>query len=108
MRPDFVTAPYTPTLRQLADQGVFFNHHHSVYISSTEVNGTALITGSCPAHSTIVANTEYRPGINPRAPVDVQDLEPVRKGDEISGGHYLARDCSLGIDLLGSSDKMRG
>ena len=90
MRPDFVTAQYTPTLRQLADEGVFFNHHHSVYISSTEVNGTALITGSCPAHSTIVANTEYRPGINPHAPVDVQDLEPVRKGDEISGGHYLA------------------
>jgi arylsulfatase A-like enzyme len=90
MRPDFVTAQYTPTLRQLADEGVIFNRHHPVYISSTEVNGTALITGSCPAHSTIVGNTEYRPGINAHQPVDTQDLEPVRKGDEISGGHYLA------------------
>jgi len=90
MRPDFVTAQYTPTLRQLADQGVFFNHHHPVYISSTEVNGTALLTGACPSRSTIVANTEYRPGINPQKPVDVQDSESVRQGDKITGGHYIA------------------
>ena len=90
MRPDFVTAQTTPTLYQLTQGGTFFKKHHPVYISSTEVNGTALITGSCPAHSTIIGNTEYRPGIDPHGPIDTQDLEPLRKGDELTGGHYLA------------------
>src|SRR4051794_31094151 len=40
MRPDFITAQYSPTLYQLARRGVFFSHHHSVYLSATEVNGT--------------------------------------------------------------------
>src|SRR6266576_3950214 len=41
MRPDFITPQYTPTLYQLAASGVFFKKHHPVYISTTEVNGTA-------------------------------------------------------------------
>ena len=90
MRPDFVTERYTPTLWQLANEGTFFSRHHPVYISSTEVNGTALITGECPSHSTIVGNTEYRPAINPHAPVDTQDVETVRTNDQLTGGHYIA------------------
>src|SRR5881409_2280225 len=42
MRPDFITPQYTPTLYQLAQEGVFFRNHHPAYISSTEVNGTAI------------------------------------------------------------------
>jgi predicted AlkP superfamily pyrophosphatase or phosphodiesterase len=90
MRPDFVTPQFTPTLWQLAAEGTFFNRHHPVYISTTEVNGTALITGQCPSHSTIVGNTEYRPGINPHAPVDTQDLETVRANDQLTSGHHIA------------------
>ena len=90
LRPDFITPRYTPALRQLADHGVFFQHHHSVYICSTEVNAVALATGVWPARSTIVANKEYRPDINPSEPVWMQELATVRRGDELTGGHFLA------------------
>ena len=38
MRPDFITETNTPTLYRLAHDGVWFDNHHPVYISSTEVN----------------------------------------------------------------------
>src|SRR5260370_30907281 len=59
MRPDFITPQYTPNLYSLAANGVFFKHHHPLYISSTEVNGTGLATGVYPDRSGIMANTDY-------------------------------------------------
>src|ERR1051326_8717633 len=59
MRRDFITPQYTPTLYGLTQKGVFFKHHHPVYISSTEVNGTAIATGSYPIRSGIMANSDY-------------------------------------------------
>ncbi len=49
LRPDSVTEQDTPTLFRLSKEGSFFAHHHPVYLSSTEVNGTALATA--PIHS---------------------------------------------------------
>jgi arylsulfatase A-like enzyme len=89
MRPDFVNETNTPTLYQLAREGVFFQNHHAVYLSSTEVNGTAMATGCYPNRSGILANREYRPTINLLKPVDVQDFDAVRKGDEVTHNHYL-------------------
>ena len=89
MRPDFVTPETTPNVWRLAQRGVFFAHHHPVYLSSTEVNGTAIATGAYPAHSFIIANKDFRPRIDPQKPVDTQDPEAVSKGDAVSGGHYL-------------------
>jgi arylsulfatase A-like enzyme len=90
MRSDFVTPETAPTLCQLARDGVTFLHHHPVYISSTEVNGTALATGVYPGQSTITANDEYRPDIEPRHSVEMQALATVRKGDQLWNNHYLA------------------
>jgi hypothetical protein len=90
MRPDFVTAEHTPTLQGLKHDGVDFQHHHPVYISSTEVNGTALNTGVYPEHSGIMANKEYRPGIDKTKPVAMEELDVVRRGDTIANGHYIA------------------
>src|SRR5690348_10863614 len=56
MSRDFITPQYAPTLYSLAQSGVFFRHHHPVYVSSTEVNGTAIATGAYPVHSGIMAN----------------------------------------------------
>jgi hypothetical protein len=42
MRPDLVSEQYTPTLWRLAQGGVTFRNHHSVYPSATVVNGTAI------------------------------------------------------------------
>src|SRR5471030_897442 len=90
MRPDFVRADLTPNLWALAQRGVFFKHHHAVFMSSTEVNGTALATGALPQRSGIVGNREYRPAINDRRVIDTQDLEFVEKGDAQTKGRFIA------------------
>ena len=89
LRPDFVTKQNMPTLYQLAHDGVFFQNHHAVFPSSTEVNGVAMATGAYPNRNGIVANREYRPGINPLNRINVEALDSIVKGDELSGGHYL-------------------
>ncbi len=90
MRPDLVSETDSPTLWKLARAGVVFRNHHSVYPSATNVNGTALVTGAYPGRSGIIANHEYRPEIDNRKIIDVEDPDVVRKGDEISGGKYVA------------------
>jgi predicted AlkP superfamily pyrophosphatase or phosphodiesterase len=90
MRPDFVTKENTPTLWKLAYEGVTFRNHHAVYPSATMVNGTAMVTGVYPGKSGIIANHVYRPEINPRQAVDVEVSAVVEKGDELSGGKYIA------------------
>ena len=89
MRPDFVTPQYTPTLYALAKRGTFFMKHHSLYVSTTEVNGTALATGMHPDHSGIIANTEYRQDVNWLSSYGTEALDVVRRGDLATGGHYL-------------------
>jgi arylsulfatase A-like enzyme len=88
MRPDFINEANTPTLYELKNRGVFFAHNHPVYISSTEVNGTALATGVYPEHSNVIGNREFRPDIDPLAAFGTESLEAMRKADE--QGSYLA------------------
>jgi arylsulfatase A-like enzyme len=89
MRPDFITPQYCPTLYTLATNGTFFRRNHSVYITSTEVNGAALATGSTPGHNAIQANWEFRPEINSSDDYATEVLDNVRRGDLLTGGHYL-------------------
>src|SRR2546423_12974121 len=89
MRPDFISPQYTPTLYQMATKGVFFKHHHPVYISSTEVNGTALATGVYPNRSGIMANSNYRPAIGWLGPNATEGIEAIRRGDFLSDGNYI-------------------
>ena len=90
MRPDFIRPQWTPTLYELSKKGVFFKNHHPVYVSSTEVNGTALVTGMYPEHSGIAANTDYRPEIRFLEAGGTETIESVRRGDLATGGHYIA------------------
>ena len=89
MRPDFITPQYTPTLYAIAREGVFFKNHHAVFVSSTEVNGTAIATGVYPDRSGIMANSDYRPEIGYSGAVGTESLDAVRRGDLLSSGHYL-------------------
>jgi arylsulfatase A-like enzyme len=73
----------------LSQEGNIFADHHPVYLSSTEVNGTALATGSYPLHSGVMANHEYRPAIELLKPINTENDKAVRKGDQASGGKYL-------------------
>ncbi len=89
MRPDFITAENTPNLHALAKSGTFFNNNHSVYITSTEVNGTAIATGCYPQHTGILANREYRPEIDPLKPFATENPKAVALGDSLRGGKYI-------------------
>jgi arylsulfatase A-like enzyme len=90
MRPDFVTAENTPTLWKLAKDGVTFRNNHAVYPSATHVNGIALMTGVYPNHSGLTVNYDYRPDIDNNKFISTEQPDVVRKGDEISGGKYIA------------------
>lgn len=89
MRPDFITPQYCPNLWSLATNGVFFKNNHCAYVSSTEVNGTALATGVHPGRSRVIANTEYRPELSVTGTFATEGLDPIRRGDLLSDGHYL-------------------
>ena len=89
MRPDFITEENTPTLFRLRRDGVYFRNHHSVFVSSTEVNGVALGTGMLPRSSGVMANREFRPAINPQQAIAIEDEAAGRRGDALTGGHYL-------------------
>jgi arylsulfatase A-like enzyme len=89
MRPDFVSETNTPTLFKLGQYGVTFRNHHPVYISTTEVNGTALATGVYPEQSGVIGNKEFRPAINPAKKIQTESLAAVRKGDDLTGNRYL-------------------
>jgi arylsulfatase A-like enzyme len=90
MRPDFVSEKITPTLWQLAREGVTFRNHHPVYPSATMVNGTALMTGVYPGKNGVIANYEYRPEIDRRRSINVESPAAVSKGDELSGDKYIS------------------
>ncbi len=89
MRPDFVSEQTTPNLTKLARHGVIFEHHHPVYVSSTEVNGAALATGVYPEKNGVIGNSEFRPQIEPLVKINTAALAAVRKGDAETRGHFL-------------------
>lgn len=89
MRPDFITPQFAPNLYSLATNGVFFKRHHPVYISSTEVNGTALATGMHPGESGIIANTDYRPELSLLSTFATEGSDPVWRGDLLLDGKYV-------------------
>ena len=89
MRPDFVSEQNTPALWKLAKGGVTFQNHHSVYPSATIANGTAIATGVYPNRSGILGNHDYRPEIDAKNSIDVENVGVVGKGDQLSGGNYI-------------------
>ncbi len=90
MRPDFVTEKNTPALWKLAQKGVTFQRHHSVYLTATNVNGAVIATGVVPGRNGIIANREFRPAIDPHKVFENADWDTVKKADEVTGGKYVA------------------
>ncbi|HZE13240.1 MAG TPA: alkaline phosphatase family protein [Chthoniobacterales bacterium] len=90
MRPDFIDEHNTPALWKLAHDGVRFLHHHSVYVTATNVNGAALATGVYPNRNSLLANREFRPQIDPLNPFENAEESVIKKADEVTGGKYIA------------------
>ena len=90
MRPDFVTERNTPALWKLSQEGVTFLHHHSVYITATNVNGAAIATGVFPNRNSLLANREFRPAIDARNAFENAEDAVIKKADQVTGGKYIA------------------
>lgn len=90
MRPDFISAENTPVLHEMVTRGVFFAKHHAAFPSSTEVNGTAMVTGAHPARSGIIANREFRPEIDPLLAFATEDRNIFVRADAALHGSYVA------------------
>jgi arylsulfatase A-like enzyme len=90
MRPDFVTERNTPALWKLAQGGVTFQNHHSVYLTATNVNGAAMATGVFPNRNSLLANREYRPAIDARNAFENAEWPIIKKADEVTSGKYIA------------------
>ncbi|MBI3830015.1 MAG: alkaline phosphatase family protein [Planctomycetes bacterium] len=101
LRPDSMSEQHTPNLYKLAARGAFFSRNHSSLLTSTEVNGTVIATGCYPAHSTVIANVEYRAEIDALKTFATEDLETIRKVDGASQGKYL-RAATLAEILRGA------
>ncbi|MGZ6242042.1 MAG: alkaline phosphatase family protein [Candidatus Binataceae bacterium] len=56
LRPDFVTAERTPNLFEMANEGVRFARHHSVYPTITMVDAATIATGEPPGSTTILGD----------------------------------------------------
>ena len=54
------------------------------------MNGTTLASGLYPAHSGIIGNREFRPAIDPAKGVGTEELEVVRKSDDLTYGKHIA------------------
>ncbi|MEP6820905.1 MAG: alkaline phosphatase family protein [Chthoniobacterales bacterium] len=90
MRSDFMTEKNSPNLWALAQRGLTFRNHHSVYPTLTTVNAAALATGVFPGSSGPIGNYEYLPGISRTKPARTDGIDMVRAIDQRSGGKFLA------------------
>src|SRR5436189_5582515 len=52
--------------------------------------GTKIHYGVYTDRSGVLANNDYRPEIDAKRSIDVENARVVRKGDELSGGKYIA------------------
>lgn len=89
MRPDFVLPQHAPNLFALVTNGVFFKNHHSVYVTSTEVNGCVLATGVYPNRSGIMSNSDYRPEIGWLSAFGTENLDAIRRVDMLTRDQYI-------------------
>jgi predicted AlkP superfamily pyrophosphatase or phosphodiesterase len=56
LRPDFVSAEWTPNLFAMENEGVRFARHHSVFPTITMVNAATIATGAPPGSTTIMGD----------------------------------------------------
>ncbi len=109
LRPDSVTEQDAPTLFHFAQRGTTFANHHSVFLSSTEVNGTAIATGMSPGRSGIVANDEYKPEIELLRPFNADSDWAAWTGDRLTHGQYLrAQTLTQSVQHAGRSSAVAG
>jgi arylsulfatase A-like enzyme len=100
LRADMVTPENTPNFLRLAQQGVHFSQHHSVFPTATRVNIASLVTGAYSGTHGIVNNAIFEPAISPKTWVDLGKYDVVEAADAHYRGQLL---CTPSIgEILGA------
>jgi arylsulfatase A-like enzyme len=87
LRPDYVTPDLMPRVARLAQRGIVFRAHHSVFPTVTRVNGASFVTGAYPETHGLLGNLIYMPKVTATKALDTgsrEDLVAVeRSGDPL-------------------------
>lgn len=105
LRADMVTPENTPNFLRLAQRGVHFNQHHSVFPTATRVNISSLVTGAYSGTHGIVNNAIFEPAISSETWVDLGKYDVVEAADAYFQGQLLCTP-SLGEVLSDHGDTM--
>lgn len=105
LRADMVSPETTPNFLRLAQQGVHFNQHHSVFPTATRVNIASLVTGAYSGTHGIVNNAIFEPAISPETWVDLGKYDVVEAADAHYRGQLLCTP-SIGEILAAHGDTM--
>lgn len=105
LRADMVTPETTPHFLRLAQQGVHFSQHHSVFPTATRVNIASLVTGAYSGTHGIVNNAIFEPAISPETWVDLGKYDVVDAADAHYRGQLLCTP-SIGEILAEHGDTM--
>jgi hypothetical protein len=117
LRPDFVSAKWTPNLFAMENEGVRFARHHSVFPTITMVNAATIATGAPPGSTTILGDGVYlRPRLSahniPVAPADSWANQPVNLENSITlaalNGPKFFNGALLGSESIGQQVRRAG
>jgi arylsulfatase A-like enzyme len=64
-----------PRLSRLADDGVRFTKHHSVFPTVTRVNASSITTGAYPERHGLLGNAVFFPRVDPKAGLDTSNRD---------------------------------
>jgi predicted AlkP superfamily pyrophosphatase or phosphodiesterase len=89
LRPDYVTPGVMPNLHALAQRGVVFANHHSVYPTVTRVNSSSISTGAYPERHGILGNSVFFPRVDPGRFLDTGQRDNLERIQDDQDGVLL-------------------
>jgi len=97
LRPDSIAPEVAPNLTRLKNEGISYNHAHSVYPTVTRVNAASISTGALPSQHGIHSNSLYVPKVMPGL-LNTADYLSLLKLGQSNGGRVTPL-TTLGEEL---------
>lgn len=85
LRPDYVVPDLMPRLDALAEAGIRFRHHHSVFPTVTRVNASSIVTGAYPESHGLLGNTIFSPAVDATKGLDTSDRRQLVRFEAAEG-----------------------
>ncbi len=89
LRPEFVTPELMPNLHAFAAGGVHYPNSHSIFLTETRVNQTAVVTGCLPRRNGIVANVMLAKDVWPDRILNTGIEDEIRSAFVRTGGQLI-------------------